>query len=285
MVAVAVVAHELIGLDWGPAFVLGAIVSPTDAVAPAEIMRRIGAPRRLLTVVEGENLTNDWTALVLYRFAVTAVVTGSFSLWEPCRSSSPPASAVSSSGSWPAGSSARSARGSTTRRPRSRSRSCPGYAAYLPAEELGRVRRDRGGDHRPLHGLAHAAAHHPAHAPPGRGHLGDPHVPPERGAVPARRAPAAGRHRRLSGRATSDLVCGALARERRGDRRAAPVDVHGALRRPHRRTGARSSASGARRPRSAWSSAGPGCAARCRWRRRSRSRFRRTPATRSRTAT
>jgi Na+/H+ antiporter len=82
MVAVAVVAHEVIGLGWGESFVLGAIVSPTDAVAPAEIMRRIGAPRRLVTVVEGENLTNDWTALVLYRFAVAAVVTGSFSLVE-----------------------------------------------------------------------------------------------------------------------------------------------------------------------------------------------------------
>jgi monovalent cation/hydrogen antiporter len=82
MVAVAVVAHEVIGLGWGESFVLGAIVSPTDAVAPAEIMRRIGAPRRMLTIVEGENLTNDWTALVLYRFAVAAVVTGSFSLVE-----------------------------------------------------------------------------------------------------------------------------------------------------------------------------------------------------------
>src|SRR5918999_1414646 len=80
MVAVAVVAHEVIGLGWGESFVLGALVSPTDAVAPTEIMRRIGAPRRLLTVVEGENLTNDWTALVLYKFAVAAVVTGSFSL-------------------------------------------------------------------------------------------------------------------------------------------------------------------------------------------------------------
>jgi monovalent cation/hydrogen antiporter len=80
MAAVAVVAHYAIGLDWDVAFVLGAIVSPTDAVAPAEIMRRIGAPRRLVTVVEGENLTNDWTALILYRVAVAAVVSGSFSL-------------------------------------------------------------------------------------------------------------------------------------------------------------------------------------------------------------
>jgi Na+/H+ antiporter len=82
MVAVAVLAHEVIGLGWGESFVLGAIVSPTDAVAPAEIMRRVGAPRRMVAVVEGENLTNDWTALVLYRFAVAAVVTGSFSLAE-----------------------------------------------------------------------------------------------------------------------------------------------------------------------------------------------------------
>jgi Na+/H+ antiporter len=82
MAAVAVVAHHVVGLDWGPAFVLGAIVSPTDAVAPAEIMRRIGAPRRLITIVEGENLTNDWTALVFYRFAIAAVVSGSFSTWE-----------------------------------------------------------------------------------------------------------------------------------------------------------------------------------------------------------
>ena len=82
MGAVAVVAHHVIGLDWAESFVLGAIVSPTDAVAPAEIMRRVGAPRRLLAVVEGENLTNDWTALVLYRVAVAAVVSGSFSLAE-----------------------------------------------------------------------------------------------------------------------------------------------------------------------------------------------------------
>src|SRR5215208_5415633 len=82
MAAVAVAAHEVIGLGWAESFVLGAIVSPTDAVAPTEIMRRVGAPRRLLAIVEGENLTNDWTALVLYKFAVAAVVTGSFSLLE-----------------------------------------------------------------------------------------------------------------------------------------------------------------------------------------------------------
>ena len=78
--AVAVVAHYALGLDWPVAFVLGAIVSPTDAVAPATILRRLGVPRRVVTIVEGENLTNDWTALVAYKFAVAAVVTGTFSL-------------------------------------------------------------------------------------------------------------------------------------------------------------------------------------------------------------
>ncbi len=77
---VAAVAHFGLGLSWPVAFVLGAVVSPTDAVAPATIVRRLGVPRRVLTVIEGENLTNDWTALVVYRFAVVAVVTGSFSL-------------------------------------------------------------------------------------------------------------------------------------------------------------------------------------------------------------
>ena len=123
MVAVAVVAHEVIGLGWAESFVLGAIVSPTDAVAPAEIMRRIGAPRRLLTVVEGENLTNDWTALVLYRFAVAAVVTGSFSLVEATGEFVLTGWAGWPSGWPPAGSSGRCAAGSTTRPPRSRSRS------------------------------------------------------------------------------------------------------------------------------------------------------------------
>jgi monovalent cation/hydrogen antiporter len=75
---VAVVAHELIGMPWNVAFVLGAVVSPTDAVAPAQIIRRFGVPRRVVTVIEGENLTNDWTALTIYRFATTAVVSGTF---------------------------------------------------------------------------------------------------------------------------------------------------------------------------------------------------------------
>ena len=77
---VAVLAHELIdGLPWASAFVLGAIVSPTDPIAATAIARRLGVPRKLVTIVEGESLVNDGTGLVLYRAAVAAVLSGSFS--------------------------------------------------------------------------------------------------------------------------------------------------------------------------------------------------------------
>ena len=80
MGAVAVVGHEVIGLSWPMAFALGAIVSPTDPVAATAIMRQLGAPRRLVNLIEGESLVNDATALVAYRVAVTAAVGGSFSI-------------------------------------------------------------------------------------------------------------------------------------------------------------------------------------------------------------
>jgi monovalent cation/hydrogen antiporter len=81
MVIVAVVAHELIpGLSWPVAFVLGAVVSPTDPTAATAIAERLGLPRRLVALIEGESLVNDGTALVAYKFAVIAVVSGSFSL-------------------------------------------------------------------------------------------------------------------------------------------------------------------------------------------------------------
>src|ERR1700679_983914 len=78
--AVAAAAHWLLGMPPAVGFVLGAIVSPPDAVAPLTIIRRLGVPRRLIVVLEGEGLANDATALILYRFAVAAVATGLFSL-------------------------------------------------------------------------------------------------------------------------------------------------------------------------------------------------------------
>jgi monovalent cation/hydrogen antiporter len=81
MCVIAWAAHALIPeMPWEAAFVLGAIVSPTDPLAATAIMRRLDAPRRLVSSIEGEGLFNDATALVAYRVAVVAVVAGSFSL-------------------------------------------------------------------------------------------------------------------------------------------------------------------------------------------------------------
>jgi CPA1 family monovalent cation:H+ antiporter len=80
--AVAAVAHFIFKFEWAVGFVLGAIVAPPDVVAPLAIARRLGLPRRLLVILEGEGLANDATALILYRFAVAAVATGAFSLPE-----------------------------------------------------------------------------------------------------------------------------------------------------------------------------------------------------------
>jgi Na+/H+ antiporter len=83
MGAVAMTAHALVrGLPWAAAFTLGAIVSPTDPLAATAIARRLGVPRRLVTLLEGESLVNDATALVAYRIAVSAAVGGSFVVWE-----------------------------------------------------------------------------------------------------------------------------------------------------------------------------------------------------------
>jgi CPA1 family monovalent cation:H+ antiporter len=78
--AVAAATHYLIGLPWNIGFLLGAIVAPPDVVAPLAIARRLGLPRRICVVLEGEGLANDATALILYRFAVAAIFTGAFSL-------------------------------------------------------------------------------------------------------------------------------------------------------------------------------------------------------------
>jgi Na+/H+ antiporter len=135
---VGVVAHWAIGgLPWSAAFVLGAVVSPTDPIAATSIARRLGVPRRLVTVIEGESLVNDATALVLYRVAVAAVLTGSFSLWEAGGRLVFNAAAGIAIGL---------AVGYVVRQVRRRMHDAPseitialltGYLAYLPAEALG----------------------------------------------------------------------------------------------------------------------------------------------------
>jgi CPA1 family monovalent cation:H+ antiporter len=81
VLVVACVAHALIdGLSWPAAFALGAIVGPTDPVAATAIARRLGVPRTLVSVLEGESLVNDATALVAYRIALAAAAGAGFSL-------------------------------------------------------------------------------------------------------------------------------------------------------------------------------------------------------------
>jgi CPA1 family monovalent cation:H+ antiporter len=81
MIVVACVAHALIpSLPWAAAFALGAIVSPPDAVAATSVIHRLAVPHRIVSILEGESLLNDATALVTLQFAVAALVTGKFSL-------------------------------------------------------------------------------------------------------------------------------------------------------------------------------------------------------------
>jgi Na+/H+ antiporter len=138
MAAVAAASHELIdGLSWPAAFALGAIVAPTDPVAATAIMRRLGAPRRIVNMVEGESLVNDASALVAYRVAVAAAVGGSFSLLDAAGEF-----ALAASGGLAIG----IAVGWLSAELRERLNDPPveiaislftGYAAFLPAEELG----------------------------------------------------------------------------------------------------------------------------------------------------
>lgn len=137
-IAVAVAAHAVMpGVGWPTAFVLGAIVSPTDPTAATAIAQRLGLPRRTIAVIEGESLVNDGTALVVYRVAVAAVLTGSFSL-------------VASSGRFvlnvAGGIAVGLAAGFVVRQVRRRLDNPPveitisiltGYFAYLPAQALG----------------------------------------------------------------------------------------------------------------------------------------------------
>jgi CPA1 family monovalent cation:H+ antiporter len=82
-VTVAVVAHAAVDdMSWSAAFALGAVVAPTDPIAATAIMRRLGVQRRLVSIIESESLVNDGTALVLFRVAVVAAVSGEFSAWD-----------------------------------------------------------------------------------------------------------------------------------------------------------------------------------------------------------
>lgn len=81
--AVAVTAYFLIpGFTWALAFVLGAVVAPPDASAAAAVIKGLGLNKKVITIIHGESLVNDASALIAYRYAVTAVTTGSFLFWQ-----------------------------------------------------------------------------------------------------------------------------------------------------------------------------------------------------------
>ena len=208
---------------------LGAIVSPTDPVAATAIARRLGVPGRIVTIVEGESLVNDATALVAYKFAVAAVVTGSFSLLE-------------ASGEFVlvvvGGIAVGIAVGADHRRGPQAARQPAGRGhdrallrlLRLPAGGGDRgLRRARRGHRRHLHGPADLAPDHPDHADPGRRRLGDRHLPAQLGAVRARRAAAADRGRRdrraRDGGAGPRRRAGRRDRDRHPDRLGVPVHL------------------------------------------------------------
>ncbi len=190
-VGVAVVAHEIAGLAWAPAFVLGAAVSATDPAAATAIARRTGLPRRIIVVVEGESLVNDGTALVAYRFAVTAVVTGTFSMGDV---------GLTFVKSVVGGIAVGLAVGAVMRIVR-RDLHDPqaeitmsfitGYLAFLPAYALGVSGVLAVVDGRRVPGVVRARADHAGRPAPEHRRLGHDHVPSERGPVRTRRPAAA----------------------------------------------------------------------------------------------
>jgi len=83
MLLVAVAAHTLIpGLSWPVAFLIGAIVSPPDAIAATSITKGLGLHPRLITILEGESLVNDASGLIAYKYALAAILAGNFVLWQ-----------------------------------------------------------------------------------------------------------------------------------------------------------------------------------------------------------
>jgi monovalent cation/hydrogen antiporter len=80
MAATAYLFHDLIGLPLAVGFVFGAIISPPDAVAALAVTQNLRVPRKIIVILEGESLVNDATSFISFRFAVAAVMTGTFSL-------------------------------------------------------------------------------------------------------------------------------------------------------------------------------------------------------------
>ena len=258
---------------------------PTDPVAATAIMRRLGAPRRIVNVIEGESLVNDATALVAYRVAVAAAVGGSFSAVD---------AGLEFVGAAVGGIAIGLAVGYVVAEIRRRLDDTPteitislltAYAAFIPADELGLsgVLAAVTAGHLPR--LARARDRLAADPPAGLRAVGDPRLPAQRDAVHPDRAAAAGDRGRAPGpqRRRGGRLLGAGLRD--GDRMrfvwlfTVPYLIRALDRRPQQRERRVGRAAAHRRR------LGRACAARSRSPRRWRCRSRPTPARRSRIAT
>ena len=248
MVVVAVVAHTIVpGLPWAAAFVLGAVVSPTDPIASTAIMQRLGVPRRIVNIVEGESLVNDGTALVAYRFAVVAAVSGTFTLWEAGISfvlNVAGGVAVGLGVGWIV----RQVRRHLDFPPAEVTISLlTGYFAYIPAELIGVsavIAAVTAGD---LPWLAHAGADDGRGTPDGRVGVGDRHLHAQRASLHADRPAAAWdprRARRLLHRRPALVGGGRLAD---GRARARALGLSGGVAAAPARSGGSASATRCRR--------------------------------------
>ena len=244
-VAVAVVAHAVIeDLPWAAAFVLGAIVSPTDPVAATEIARALGAPRRLVTIVEGEAWSTTRPALIAYKFAVAAVADGHVLAGRRDRRVRRSARVAGVAIGLAVGALVAELRRAHRRRADGDRGLAADAVLRLPAGRGARRRRPCSPRSRAaLPRLALARAGHAGDAHPGLRVLGDPDLRPQRRAVRARRAAAAGGHRRISdGYAPAELALLRRGRRAPGDRGALRVGLPA---RPTCRAGSRAASASA----------------------------------------
>ncbi len=134
---VGVIAHELIGLPWAVSLALGAIVSPTDPAAATAVMRRVGAPRRMVNILEGESLVNDAAALVTFKVAVALAVGESVSAGHTVLTFAGDVAGGAAIGLPSAGRSPRSASADRRVNTELTISLFSAYGAFVPADQLG----------------------------------------------------------------------------------------------------------------------------------------------------
>ena len=203
---VGVVAHHVIGLPWAVSFALGAIVSPTDPAAATAIMRRVGAPRRMVNVLEGESMVNDAAALVMYKVAVAAAIGREFSAFD---------TVLQFFGDAAGGIAIGLVVGSVIAEIRKRVKDptteltislFSAYGAFVPADQLGLSGRPRRGCVRARARLPRSGDRLPGESDAGLRALGDPHLPAQRHPVHPDRPAAALDRRRVERRAPGQVV-------------------------------------------------------------------------------